>query len=399
MGRKDAVQFTLEWAARARALGATVTFQAGWEGRGNGTSADYEGAVVHHTASPSSAARPNPTLGVLIAGRSDLSGPLCNVTGPWCTVDKPTLHVVSANPANHAGASGGRSMGPLPVTGLFNKRVFGLEIDYAGSSAMTDGQRRAALIFARAVADVLGRSTEYVRAHAETSITGKWDPGYASGKTIDMGAFRQDATNITADSGGFDLSQAQFDQLWQGIVGRLDQEIIPTLRGIIGAASKPFMGFRNDPAQSGGPVLGVGDGTMVLAAPGFWYPVPGAGYPELYQARGLVGPFVNIPPNQFFHLKDLFLAPQSGNVDNGKLAEQLAKTITEAEAAQTAALLQKMGEAVYDASKPVPVPTTTTASPLTSTQLKELAGYLAPLMADEWDRRARDNDSKTGPAS
>lgn len=196
MGRKDAVQFTLEWAAQARRLGATVTYQSGWESRGNGQSPDYEGGIVHHTASSSSATNPNPTLSVLIYGRSDLSGPLCNVTGPYCTPDRPRLHVIAAYPANHAGASGGRSMGPLPVTNLFNKRVFGLEIDYAGSSPMSSGQYKAATIFAKALVIVLGRSTEYVRAHAETSITGKWDPGYASGRTIDMSAFRRQATSL-----------------------------------------------------------------------------------------------------------------------------------------------------------------------------------------------------------
>lgn len=216
MGRRDAVQFTLEVVARARALGATVTFEPGWETRGNGTTANYEGAIIHHTASQSSAANPNPTRSVLINGRPDLTGPLCNFTGPWCAADAPWLHVIAANPANHAGASGGRSMGPLPVTSLFNPRVVGLEIDYAGSSPMADGQRRAALIFARAVCDVLGRSTDYVRGHAETSITGKWDPGYATGKTIDLDAFRRDAATLTpSSSGGFlmALSDAQQTEL------------------------------------------------------------------------------------------------------------------------------------------------------------------------------------------
>lgn len=194
MGRTDEVQFILECARAWRSFGARVTFEPGWQSRGNGLRGNYEGALVHHTAAASSQANPNPSRMVLIGGRSDLRGPLCNVTGPWCV--EPWLHVIAAYPANHAGAAGGRSMGPLPVTSLFNPRVLGLEIDYAGTVPMVPGQYRAGLIFGRGVCEVLGRSTEYVRAHAETSVTGKWDPGYAPGRTIDMAAFRRDAAAL-----------------------------------------------------------------------------------------------------------------------------------------------------------------------------------------------------------
>jgi hypothetical protein len=156
----------------------------------------YEGGVVHHTAFFSSYASPFPARGTLIGGRPDLPGPLCNVAGPVCDEDTPTLHVIAAYPANHAGASGGRSMGPLPRTSLFNKMVVGLEIDYRGIAPMIGGQYRAALIFARGLANVLKRSVEYIRAHAETSITGKWDIGYAEGRTYDMAKFRRDAAAL-----------------------------------------------------------------------------------------------------------------------------------------------------------------------------------------------------------
>jgi hypothetical protein len=198
MGRRDAVQFTLECVAEWRRLGAHVTFEPGWETRGNGTSANYEGCNVHHTATPSSPSRPFPTRNMLINGRSDLPGPLCNVAEPVGENDRPHLHVIAAHPANHAGASGGPGTAPMPVTRLFNPRSFGDEIDYGGNVPMTPGQRRAALIFGRGVTTVLRRPTDYIRAHAETSVTGKWDPGYAPGKTIDMATFRRDAANLTA---------------------------------------------------------------------------------------------------------------------------------------------------------------------------------------------------------
>ncbi|MFL6119342.1 N-acetylmuramoyl-L-alanine amidase [Actinophytocola sp.] len=179
--------------ARLRAAGIVVQEMPGWQTRGNGMSSAYEGGLVHHTGGAHGVALPGTVAGeLLVRGRKDLSGPLCNYAG---NADG-SITVVAANPANHAGASGGRSMGPLPVTTLFNKRVLGLEIVYPGTSPMRDAQYSAAVAWARAVADVCGRGdVQRVRAHAETSITGKWDPGTAPGRTIDMTAFRNAAAS------------------------------------------------------------------------------------------------------------------------------------------------------------------------------------------------------------
>lgn len=203
MGRTDEVRVILEVNAEMRRLLPRLTIDAvsGWETRGNGLSGDYEGGIVHHTAFKSSATNIWPAKSTLLYGRPDLSGPLCNYSGPWCTEEAPRIAVVAAFPANHAGASGGRSMGPLPVTTNFNKRVLGLEIDYAGLTPMTDGQMLVAEVWAKAVARVVGSGNiERVRAHMETSITGKWDPGYASGRTISMADFRKRAAARTAAS-------------------------------------------------------------------------------------------------------------------------------------------------------------------------------------------------------
>lgn len=201
VGRRDAVQVTLEVVAECRRLmpNLVVTWEAGWEKLGNGTAANYEGGIVHHTATPSSLTRPFPTQTLLRVGRSDLPGPLCNFAGPACTLEQPRLHVMAAFPANHAGASGGRSMGPLPKTSLFNPRVMGLEIDYAGNVPMALAQLYVGKVWTRAVANVLARGdVEYVRAHMETSVTGKFDIGWAPGKTYDMPGWRRDAAALKA---------------------------------------------------------------------------------------------------------------------------------------------------------------------------------------------------------
>ncbi|HYQ69239.1 N-acetylmuramoyl-L-alanine amidase [Actinophytocola sp.] len=174
--------------ARLRAAGVVVHEMPGWQSRGNGMSSAYEGGLIHHTATPFGMALPGTNAGrLLVDGRTNLSGPLCNYAGN----EDGSITVIAAHPANHAGASGGRSMGPLPVTTLFNKRVLGLEIVYPGTSPMRDVQFHAAVTWARAVAGVFGRGeVQRIRAHAETSVTGKWDPGDAPGRTIDMTAFR-----------------------------------------------------------------------------------------------------------------------------------------------------------------------------------------------------------------
>jgi hypothetical protein len=182
---------------RLRTAGITVHEVSGWQSRGNGQSSAYEGGLVHHTATAFGIALAGTGVGnLLINGRSDLRGPLCNYAG---NADG-SITVVAAHPANHAGASGGRSMGPLPVTNLFNKRVLGLEIVYPGTEPMRDVQFRSAIVWARIVAQVCGHGDmQRIRAHAETSVTGKWDPGAAPGRTINMTAFR--AAGLNAPEG------------------------------------------------------------------------------------------------------------------------------------------------------------------------------------------------------
>ena len=84
-----------------RARGVTVHEWPGWQTRGNGQTSDYRGGIVHHTGSGYGSA-----YQALVSGRPDLSGPLCNFAGN----QDGSITVIAAGPANHAGASGGRSM-------------------------------------------------------------------------------------------------------------------------------------------------------------------------------------------------------------------------------------------------------------------------------------------------
>lgn len=173
---------------RLRAAGITVHEAPNWQSRGNGQTSAYEGFIWHHTATAFS----NSNLSILINGRSDLSGPLCNTCG-WAD---GSVGMIAAHPANHAGASGGRNTSPLPRTSLFNKLVWGHEIIYPGTQPMTAEQYRTSAILGKICTDVFGYGDiNRAKGHAETSITGKWDPGYAPGKTVDLNKFRVDARN------------------------------------------------------------------------------------------------------------------------------------------------------------------------------------------------------------
>jgi hypothetical protein len=109
----------LELADRLRAAGLTVVEVAGWRERG---SASYtpRGAVHHHTAG---ARRGNiPSLNVLIYGRADLPGPLCNVA----QARDNSVYVIASGRANHAGAGGWRGLSG-------NSSVMGLEVENTGT--------------------------------------------------------------------------------------------------------------------------------------------------------------------------------------------------------------------------------------------------------------------------
>lgn len=173
--------------AGLRYNGVPVTFEPGWETRGNGyvfPGGMPEGLITHHTGDNYGAG-----LSILVNGRSDLDPPLCNC----CTYPDGRIHVIAAHCANHAGASGGPSMGPLPVTRLFNPRVWGNEVMYPGLAPWTPAQYRSARVLGAVISGILRRSgPDWVRGHFETSTEGKWDPGIGDGTThsFDMNRFR-----------------------------------------------------------------------------------------------------------------------------------------------------------------------------------------------------------------
>jgi hypothetical protein len=174
----------LTWLVAAlREAGLQVEATQGWADRGRPWAFDPVGVLMHHTAFRATAADPRPALATVRDGRTGLRGPLCHLL----VARDGTCHVIAAGRANHAGEA--RASGPVPG-GDGNVSYVGIEIDYAPQEPFaqqpTTAQLEASVVAAAVIVERLGNGADHVRYHAETSTSGKWDPG----NTLDADAFR-----------------------------------------------------------------------------------------------------------------------------------------------------------------------------------------------------------------
>lgn len=163
--------------------GLTVETVPGWETRSNGYDLTARAAICHWTAGPR-ASTTRPSLNIVVNGRPDLTGPLCNVY-----LDRRGVAVVvSARAANHAGAGNWRG-----VSG--NSKLFGTECEAAGSDDFTALQRVAYPRVNAAFCDLGGFGPEMIAGHYEYALPKgrKTDP---QGYTMDQ--MRQQVAAILA---------------------------------------------------------------------------------------------------------------------------------------------------------------------------------------------------------
>lgn len=102
----------------------------GWKRRGRdfaGASAtlNVKGSVNHHTAGAGPEAGNAPSLGIVVNGRADLSGPLAQVLQAY----DDTAIVVAAGVANHAGSGSWKGLEG-------NSSVEGLEVEHRGTRSV-----------------------------------------------------------------------------------------------------------------------------------------------------------------------------------------------------------------------------------------------------------------------
>jgi outer membrane murein-binding lipoprotein Lpp len=153
---------------------------AGWEDRGRPMSSGYfdpNASLTHHTGSTSSASNPAPSLRTVIEGRSDLSGPLCQVSTDF----NGLTYIVAAGRANHAGTAKATMGNPA---GDGNAMYVGNEVQTNGTQKMPQVQYDAVVLVAAAIADHFNQtSASKVGLHATTSLSGKWDLGAGTGQS------------------------------------------------------------------------------------------------------------------------------------------------------------------------------------------------------------------------
>jgi hypothetical protein len=165
----------LTWLAEAlREAGLVVHETPGWQDRAHPGDFEPQGVLLHHTAAFATSTDPHPSLRTLVDGRADLAGPLCHVL-----VDRNgECWVVAAGRANPAGRA--VASGPVPE-GDGVALYVGIEIEYAATSHeptqyATSVQKSNAIRAAARIVGRLGRDQRHVRAHKETSTTGRVDP-------------------------------------------------------------------------------------------------------------------------------------------------------------------------------------------------------------------------------
>lgn len=164
-----------------RNYGLKVVEVPGWRTRGRPASTggfDPVGVLCHHTATTkriSVAA----VLRLLIKGRSDLPGPLCQIS----LGRDGTVYIVAAGRANHAGKA--KASGTV-AGGDGNTLYIGIEAQNDGVGEAWPAVQYAAYVLLCAVlsVEVTHNTANTVRGHKETSLTGKVDPKF------DMDEFR-----------------------------------------------------------------------------------------------------------------------------------------------------------------------------------------------------------------
>jgi hypothetical protein len=119
-------------------------------------------SIDHHTAGARTGYMPS--LRILIEGRSDLAGPLCNGGAPRAADGDNTVYLIASGKANHAGAGNW-----LGATG--NSSTVGLERELVGDgSDLTPWRGEVAARWHAAVCECIGAEADHVARHAEFAL-------------------------------------------------------------------------------------------------------------------------------------------------------------------------------------------------------------------------------------
>jgi hypothetical protein len=177
----------LTWMADAfRKNGLRVKEVKGWKNRGRDGTLDPRGVIFHHTASAAKGA-PAPALGLLLKGKPEVAGPLCNVL-----VDRDgTVLLIAAGRSNHGGDGGPFRNIPLNSANSF---LVGVEVENNGVGERWSKELLDTLDVVFAIILLgLRRRSKWLIGHKEWAPGRKPDPADGRGG-LDMGKRRAAVT-------------------------------------------------------------------------------------------------------------------------------------------------------------------------------------------------------------
>lgn len=171
-----------------------VNFQvtSGWITRNRnhkGKWGPVNGFMWHHTGSNG---KISDQLNLLRNGYAALPGPLCH----FGIDPNGVCHLIGWGRANHAGLGDDDVLNSViaednkfPADNESNTdgnaRFYGAEFMYSGSKPMTTKQYETGILLSCAIIDFHKWNENSILGHGQWQ-PGKWDPGYASGKMMDM---------------------------------------------------------------------------------------------------------------------------------------------------------------------------------------------------------------------
>ena len=178
----------------------------GWRTRGRpGTFSNINGFMIHHTGGGSASASYLKFLFETGRPAEGIPGPLCQ----YAIGADGTVHVGARGRSNHAGRGSSTTLNRVIAESYSgysselspgadntdgNARFYGVEIIYAGTSAMTSAQYASAVRLSAALMDAHGWTALSVIGHREWSRR-KWDPGQCP-----MDRFRRDVRDLLRGS-------------------------------------------------------------------------------------------------------------------------------------------------------------------------------------------------------
>lgn len=159
------MNFSLMWLPQVlRDAGLEVLEHAGWQTRGHGDMGTVQGVLCHHTCGPLKGDLAD--IGVLVDGRPDLGGPLCNLglgrsgkvymiaagkgwhagAGNWLGVKDGNTHLIGIEAENTGETKGARAdTWPAVQMDAYKRTCAAIMHHVGGTSAMVAGHKEYAL--------------------------------------------------------------------------------------------------------------------------------------------------------------------------------------------------------------------------------------------------------------